>query len=125
MTHLQEFLAEVEARANAASPAPWHIGHISEFDDCQEICAGGNRSIGDIEYRQDASFILQSRTDIPLLVQMLRVALEALIKTTHAATWFCDGPYGSSPSMDSARLGREALAELERLASPDERRAGE
>lgn len=59
-------LAEIEARANAATPGPWKIGGLRRLQ------------MGLME--QDADFVTAARTDVPALVAEVRRLLAALAK---------------------------------------------
>lgn len=76
-------LAEIRARVEAASPAPW-------TDDGSGYCirnGRGDRSASTFktagrqrsnrEYREDCAFIAAARTDVPLLLAVAAAAAEA------------------------------------------------
>ena len=80
---VRAYLAEVEARVNAATPGPWDW-----YNDDSVLLSG---ELGDETYphvlggegalyleKGDADFIANSRTDVPRLVQMLRRCVEAM-----------------------------------------------
>jgi hypothetical protein len=78
----------IEARANAATPAPWGAEHDGRaefvyFSDCGEsiYLAGG------IEDSEDADFIAHARTDVPALVaevRRLRETCDAILTTAES-----------------------------------------
>ena len=94
MTDLEKYLREVERRAETATEGPWTVyGEDDmqgwpfitvECDGVAKICEvqptsddNGSFQLCDRDHAT-AEFIAASRTDIPRLTAMLRVALEAL-----------------------------------------------
>ncbi len=73
-----EELNEIEARANAATPAEWHA---VTNDELHRIFAYDRFiDLGGIVRSEDAAFIARARTDVPRLVAeiaRLRAKLEA------------------------------------------------
>jgi hypothetical protein len=58
--------------AEKASPAPWHIGHVSEIDDgSYEIDASNGELICDNELPDNGLFIIAARTAIPQLLDLV------------------------------------------------------
>ena len=89
-------LAEIEARADAATAGPWRMGRDTN---CQyvlgaqhSICETGILIVGDESNAliiADAAFIAAARTDVPWLVDLARrqaAALRAVLKV-HSPTW--------------------------------------
>jgi hypothetical protein len=75
-------LDAILARANAASPAPWHVGHYRGVGEDYDL-AGPVEPVmrGMVGSRADAEFIAAARTDIPRLVaevQRLRQRVQEL-----------------------------------------------
>ncbi len=76
---LAELRAEIEARANAATPGPWVAGAASYqviHKDGRLVCEMTTPTSH--ERDNDAAFIAAARTDVPRLVAALRRAVEAL-----------------------------------------------
>lgn len=83
-------LEEIKERAERATPAPWYIGHVNEVTDaCEIFYTDGERGLdlAKVYNRNDQAFIANARTDIPKLVQVLEVAVEALKKAANQVTW--------------------------------------
>lgn len=89
-------LAEIKARADAATPAPWEYtdngfdGYISSKDSTFFI--GGEPCEGRIEQDADTEFIINARTDIPALVaevERLKDDCDTLIKQRDEARQDC------------------------------------
>lgn len=71
---LDEFLAQIEARANAAAEGSW-VGMVMPDD--YSVNTFNLLSVTDEkEIVPTASFIEHSRTDVPTLLAMLRLAIE-------------------------------------------------
>ena len=93
-----ERLAEIEARANAATPGPWwpeHRGVMAEGVEIVDDCAVA----GWDAYPENQAFIAAARTDVPALVAEVRrltAALAAHARHTDAAV---DIPASGSPIM--------------------------
>lgn len=101
-----ERLAEIEARANAATPGPWwpeHRGVMAEGVEIVDDCAVA----GWDAYPENQAFIAAARTDVPALVAEVRrltAALAAHARHTDAAR----------------REGAEAMRErAAKVVSPD------
>lgn len=91
-----EQLAEIEARANAATEGPWILADstdeasdwFSEFDEPMVVTAdsepghysliAANFTQGESEGADDARFVAAARTDVPKLVAHIRAQAEAL-----------------------------------------------
>jgi hypothetical protein len=91
---LQLYLDAVEKRAEAATPGPWlpavFGSQVLTGDDWNSICrmhaSGNSRDCSDARWedgrgpkdrKSNAYFIAAARTDIPLLLRLVRVLLEA------------------------------------------------
>jgi len=81
-----EYLARVEARAERATNGPWTVEGDGDGGDWPEVVVSEipRREITNVEGTTEAEvfgnchFIAASRTDVPRLVRMLRVAMECL-----------------------------------------------
>lgn len=73
MKSLQEQLAEIKQRADAASEAPWSMGwqRESQLADGGEVLDGDACVVGEIEFMRDWSFICHARQDIPKLLVVI------------------------------------------------------
>ena len=95
-----ERLAEIEARANAATPGPWwpeHRGVMAEGVEIVDDCAVA----GWDAYPENQAFIAAARTDVPALVAEVRrltAALAAHARHTDAAV---DGVRAMLPAADA------------------------
>lgn len=77
-------LGEIEERAKAATPGPWHSDGVGVWR--ERVGGGGGYDIADCdsEWREgdglpaDPDFIAAARTDLPVLVAACREMLEAL-----------------------------------------------
>lgn len=73
-------LRERATKCAESMPGPWHTGHISEFDNTQEVAAANGISIGEIELPEAHSHIVacDPNTVIGLIdeIERLRGALE-------------------------------------------------
>ena len=82
-------LAQIEARANAATEGPWESDEYTEIDpdgfyELSRVIApdpddGEDYAIGVVHVgilRNDAAFIAHARTDVPALVAALRAVLD-------------------------------------------------
>lgn len=89
MKPLDEVLAEIEARASAATPGPW-VCRSEDGYDYDVIDPSGRRVFSDGsacgEYGADidldgpdAAFIMAARTDVPRLVAALREAMKMAV----------------------------------------------
>lgn len=105
-----ERLAEIEARANAATPGPWwpeHRGVMAEGVEIVDDCAVA----GWDAYPENQAFIAAARTDVPALVAEVRrltAALAAHARHTDAAV---DGVRAMLPAAltIARREGAEAM----------------
>jgi hypothetical protein len=81
MTALTDYLAEIKARADAATGGPWHeeAGNVCGAD--ARLVATGSR-IYPVAV-DDANFIAAARTDVPKLV----AALEAVLRLIETEPW--------------------------------------
>ena len=80
-----ERLAEIEARANAATPGPWwpeHRGVMAEGVEIVDDCAVA----GWDAYPENQAFIAAARTDVPALVAEVRRLTAALAATPQRCT---------------------------------------
>lgn len=72
-------LDEIRARAEAATAGPWHIGHISEIhDDVADIDSFDGAVADNVYGSQNLAFLVHARTDIPLLLEVIKIYEEAL-----------------------------------------------
>jgi hypothetical protein len=116
-----ERLAEIEARANAATPGPWHAEHRGVMAEGVEIvddCAVAGWDV----YPENQAFIAHARADVPDLVAEVRrltAALAAHARHTDAAI---DGVRAMLPAaLEIARReGAEAMRERAAQACIDE-----
>lgn len=120
MDNLTSYLDAVAQRAEAATPGPWE-GAVAEEDDKWGIRVVdepvGFQSIAQMVWKWDVHLIAHARTDLPLLVQMLRLAHEALVKTRERIE------HATSASSDQDFITRQitvALADLDALAAKGE-----
>ncbi len=65
-----EELARLKALCEAASPAPWHIGHIDEewLYPLMDVDDADGANVGENIYSSNAPFIAAARTAMPLLI---------------------------------------------------------
>lgn len=132
MTEAQ--LAEIEARANAATPGPWTADN--EYDE-PAVVGPDNRDLAlFVETDADAAFLANARTDVPALVaevRRLRAELAKRDEDARIAAGECRVAI-PEPGTDAARLllrskalhealNKEELAHLKSLAELDETRA--
>lgn len=109
------YLDAVRERCNAATPGPWKQGLGDEVWAPEEPisvlacgcdhwpeCSHGPAMTGRSD---DSAFIAGSRTDVPRLEDMLRVAVEALEK-------MAESPFG----LDSHKFSGAVLDRLRRIA---------
>jgi len=110
-------LAEIEARANAATPGPWELCqsethcHVVYPDDTH---VGGVD--GEHWWPADAEFVAHARTDIPRLLAEVRALRKELARTGHlvaaALRWadlwpFVPGPGNDEEAREDALLACE------------------
>ena len=80
-----ERLAEIEERANAATPGPWwpeHRGVMAEGVEIVDDCAVAGWDV----YPENQAFIAAARTDVPALVAEVRRLAAALDAAADGAT---------------------------------------
>jgi hypothetical protein len=70
-------LDEIEARANAATPGPWHgaipaCGHEHDDEVCSIEAPDSAVLASCVKREEDLQFILAARTDVPALVARVR-----------------------------------------------------
>ena len=107
------WLDEIEARANAATPRPWIAYDWPEFprrDEYKSCIRIENETTitafcFDGKPNHDALFIAHSRTDVEKLVKALRVAIDELKK--------CKTDYYSSERANHTNI----LQEIERIGN--------
>ena len=110
MTELEKYLAEVKARAEAATPGPWQRGGSGTViadvggDSAFDIIA--TEDVGLCKDFENTEFIMHARTDVDRLVAMVEAARAGLIAVA-----------GPQRGEYVDRNAREALAELDRLAA--------
>ena len=78
-------LNEIEARANAATEGPWFPNRYSDdWEVCGELDDNGNPALVASEaVETDAEFIAHARTDVPWLLEQVKLrdkALEAVLE---------------------------------------------
>ena len=120
-----ERLAEIEARAEAATEGPWHawgrgIGfelHLGAAAKCGQIrCEDVNGEFRETFKRADAAFIAAARTDVPALLAEVR-RLQDAAQAIAAKAWdegYAEGGRGrmwESTNPYQARADRIARGE--------------
>lgn len=98
-------LAQIEARANAATEGPWESDEYTEIDpdgfyELSRVIApdpddGEDYAIGVVHVgilRNDAAFIAHARTDMPDLVAALRAVLDEVAKVQRDADMVAINP---------------------------------
>jgi hypothetical protein len=65
-------LKAIEARANAATPGPWHLAITGDDDPDRANIEAGAIDVCDNPTNDDATFIAHARTDVPALVAEVR-----------------------------------------------------
>jgi hypothetical protein len=133
-------LAEIEARANAATEGPWSVDHDSEevyADTCVATGDYGWIAVGPsgqsphydedtAEGRADAEFIAHAREDVPALVAALRAVLAEVTRFRAAADAnepiAANGGWQASGYMKAYRRAAERLEDAieSALGGPDE-----
>jgi hypothetical protein len=85
MTALTDYLAEVKARAEAATDGPWDIEHGRLWTDPGDAAWAEQIAVftGSRAWMSDAEFIAAARTDVPKLV----AALEAVLRLIETEPW--------------------------------------
>jgi hypothetical protein len=106
ITDLERLLAEIEARANAATPEPWVYSHGNEIDHWElfnpDEAVWVVQDDSDVEpSTANLEFIAHSRQDVPRLVAALRKAVEQRGKA-YLCSW--DKPYCEMLAEDDAEL---------------------
>lgn len=95
-------LAEIEARANAASLAPWELsGDVVHDRDYLHVCRPVRRN--------NADFIAAAREDVPWLVDLARKQQNALDAVLALVDSRHDGPYHDGPSYIETYMIRDAI----------------
>lgn len=90
---LSLILDEIEARANAATPAPWDFhGQLRTFIDRDEG-EDWRTSCGGVIDMKDATFIAAARSDVPALVKALRRAVRTLQNYAKLPKFGIDAPW--------------------------------
>lgn len=135
----REALAEIRARADAATEGPWmalvyrkpSAGDEGMYDvraQPHPAMRGFTKLVADAhEGKADAEFIAHAREDIPRLLD----ALESLLEPTEAMVevaldaWYPDGDWRSFQDETDKRDMRAALKAALALAKPQEHNASE
>lgn len=76
-----KYLDQIKKRLEAATPGPWHIGHVSQVGDGEEsadIDGPNGEEIAHVFQRADQSLIASAPTDIYKLIRIVEVQQEAL-----------------------------------------------
>lgn len=63
----------LDAVEKEATPAPWHIGHVSEFDDSAAIDSPELICVGRINTRSDQNFVCHSRNLARPMIDRIRM----------------------------------------------------
>lgn len=115
----EERLAEIEARANAATPGPWEAGE-SAFDSS----TGGGSCLGvfaptkysprallanEVFDEADAAFIAHARADVPDLVAEMRRLRDTLERLVHRAEHTAQTMQDHSHLWAAAKRARRVL----------------
>lgn len=102
-------LDEIRKRYNAATPGPWHTGHIDENLDHAEVENPDGLPIANVYHRGDEGLIVSSRTDIECLEKEIRLAraiVRAASKPVHLGHACMCARYNNDP----CNCGQEELA---------------
>lgn len=99
-----ERLAEIEARAKAATPGEWEAFGL--FGNEAHVWVNG-RLIASGLTRNDARLVAHARTDIPALLRDLRTAREALANVVKATSHGQDRHSAAAHSIARAALSEE------------------
>jgi hypothetical protein len=119
-----EQLAEIKARAEAASPGPWNAyagepDHVIQDVNCVVVAGNYDYEDGGIIAPEDTAFIIAARTDVPALL----AENERLRELTETCTCYdgnpanYDGVHADCPVCGAIRAYHETRAELERLTA--------
>ena len=134
-----ERLAEIEARANAATPGPWYAAHRGVMAEGVEIvddCAVAGWDV----YPENQAFISAARTDVPALVAEVRRLTAALeiarkegaelmraraAKVAHPNGWSDDEDDNTFDGLDRWEVGEAISRRIMDLALPLDAPGGE
>lgn len=112
---IQEALDEIKARADKATPGPWHLTTTYAMGEAWENIIGNGKQLfemRDLSHRddinKDAIFCSHARTDIPRLLSALQKAIE---QRNH---WLSDSFYGEDGSLMHGRI-KDEDAEIEAI----------
>jgi hypothetical protein len=73
-TPLTEYLSEIKARLEKATPGPWHIGHVSEIADGEfsaDIDGPNGEQIAASYFRANEPLLCNAPTDIAYLLSLV------------------------------------------------------
>ncbi|MEU3613447.1 hypothetical protein ABZ725_14185 [Streptomyces sp. NPDC006872] len=110
-------LADIETRANAATPGPWctdswEIYQGTEYEPGMSMWIGETcRGTGSLEQdRADATFVAAARTDVPALITELRRALDRVAELEAYANG-CDAEGCAIPHSSWCDAAKKSAAE--------------
>lgn len=116
MNDLDKFLAEAQARADAATPGPWEVRCHTDEEGCENwhIYPIDEESAYDRTYHDDTPeirFIAAARTDLPRALALIRVLRDGL-----------QGIYDNAPGkyIDAMRQVVDTLRRADALARGEE-----
>ena len=82
-----DVLAEIEGRAEAATPGPWVHNGVNGIHTRIGACVAISHVHEDQRRWEDATFIAAARTDVPRMAEALRAVLKALDQLRDDATY--------------------------------------
>lgn len=103
----QQRLAEIEARANAATPGPW-ARDIEQNESAVIACSSGTITTWGVRFN-DAAFIAHSRVDIPDLCAALRASLAACERLRAENAELRESREESAEWLAATKRSREAI----------------
>lgn len=110
-------LAEIRARADAASPGPWSLSRITAHDSDGEYCGtdnylidAGREEIGGLDLDDDAEFAAHARDDIPYLLDLVAARDKELAELQGLLADLCEDSRAAATAMRYRRA-------LERVAT--------